>query len=136
MDMRLYWLFAILNIILIIDWAKNKRPIPWLFALVLLGPLGGMAYVIYYYEQINFPIKLAQTIRGLTQKPIAKPCPRCGVVAELKQHQDGRQMHFMCQQCIEMTFLEPLDVNDVLDAASTIIRARDEARDSDSQNPE
>ena len=114
----------LLNVILIIDWARNRRPLFWLWALVAFGPIGAMAYIIYYYEQINFPIELATTIRKLTGKKVLRACPRCGTVAELKPHQDGRQLHFMCELCIERTFLEPHDATEVLNAAESIINNR------------
>jgi ribosomal protein S27AE len=123
--MRLYIILWLLNIILVIDWAKNKRPLPWLAALCLFGPLGALAYLIYFYESINFPIELAKTVRQLTGKKTLRACPRCGQVKELVSHQDGRQKHFMCQACVERTFMEPHDSSEVLEAANSILKSSD-----------
>lgn len=97
----LLWL---LNVLLIIDWAQNKRPRFWLGVLIFFGPLGALAYVVYFYEDITFPIPLARTLRGLGQPPRLRTCPRCGQARELKAHQDGRQLHFMCDECASVTF--------------------------------
>ncbi|MCA9797193.1 MAG: hypothetical protein KC910_35530, partial [Candidatus Eremiobacteraeota bacterium] len=95
------------NVLLIIDWAQNKRPGFWLWVLVFFGPLGAMAYVVYFYEDITFPIPLARTLRSLGRGPQLRACPRCGQARELKAHQDGRQLHFMCDECAELTFAPP-----------------------------
>ncbi|MGE0493340.1 MAG: hypothetical protein AB7S38_29300 [Vulcanimicrobiota bacterium] len=97
----LLWL---LNVLLIIDWAQNKRPRFWLGVLIFFGPLGALAYVVYFYEDITFPIPLARTLRGLGQAPKLRACPRCGQARELKAHQDGRQLHLMCDECARLTF--------------------------------
>ena len=124
--MRPYLFLWLLNIVLVIDWAKNKRPLPWLAALCLFGPLGAMAYLIYYYESINFPIELAKTVRRMTGKKTVRACPRCGQVAELVSHQDGRQMHFMCRACVEKTFMEPHDSSEVIQDAHSILKSADD----------
>lgn len=103
--MNEYAYFWIINLILIVDWAKNRRPLYWLWFLIVFGPISAFAYIIYYYEEINFPIELAKTVRRLLGKKVVKECPRCGIVSEIKAHQDGRQTHFMCQLCIERTFV-------------------------------
>lgn len=112
----------ILNLLLIVDWAKNRRQPFWLPALVLFGPLGAAAYIIYYYESINFPIELAKTVRRLTGKKVVKACPRCGEVAEIKAHQDGRQLHYMCQSCIELTFAQGETAMSAVEMAADIVR--------------
>lgn len=112
----------ILNLLLIVDWAKNRRQPFWLGALVLLGPFGAAAYIIYYYESINFPIELAKTVRRLTGKKVLKRCPRCGEIAEIKAHQDGRQLHYMCQACIDFTFAQGETAVGAVLAATDIIR--------------
>ena len=121
--MRLFYLLWFLNVVLVIDWAKNRRPLPWLGALCLFGPLGAMAYRIYYWESINFPFPLAKTLRKLTGKKTLRECPRCGQVGELVSHQDGRQMHFMCEACVRRTFMEPHDSSEVLEAAEDILKS-------------
>ena len=127
------WLYLwLLNLILIIDWAKNKRPTFWLVALIFFGPLASVAYVTYFYEQINFPIELAKSIRKLTGKKVERSCPRCGLVGELKAHQDGRQLHFMCERCIDLTYKEPVRVSEVLEAASQILKERQQTQAEDS----
>jgi ribosomal protein S27AE len=115
----------IINLLLIVDWAKNRRPTFWLVALIVFGPIGAVAYTIYFYEQINWPIELAKTVRSLTGKPALRPCPRCGTVAELKAHQDGRQTHFMCPHCIERTFLAPRQASEAVEAARNILQDTD-----------
>ncbi|MCA9779034.1 MAG: hypothetical protein KC800_20035 [Candidatus Eremiobacteraeota bacterium] len=121
--MKLFYFLWFLNIVLVIDWAKNKRPFPWLAALCLFGPLGALAYLIYYWESINFPFELAKTVRKLMGKKTFRECPRCGEVAELVAHQDGRQMHFMCEACVRRTFMEPHDSSEVLEAAEGILKS-------------
>lgn len=111
----------ILNLILVVDWAKNKRPTFWLAALVLFGPIGALAYLIYFYEQINFPIEVAKTIRRIRGKKVLRECPRCGGVSELVAHVDGRQQHFMCELCVERTFVEPHRPEEVVKAAQSIL---------------
>ncbi len=120
----------ILNLLLIVDWAKNRRQPFWLPALVLFGPLGAAAYIIYYYESINFPIELAKTVRRLTGKKVVKACPRCGEVAEIRAHQDGRQLHYMCQSCIELTFTRGET------AGSAVAMAADIVREAGSRQPQ
>lgn len=134
----------ILNIVLIIDWAKNRRPTFWLGALIFFGPLGAMAYIIYFYEQINFPIEIAKSIRRWTGKKVVKACPRCGIVSEIKAHQDGRQLHYMCQLCIERTFVAEKSALSVVQAAADIVReavqvfpeAAQEAEQAREESPE
>lgn len=126
MNINVFVLLWLLNIVLVIDWAKNRRPFPWLMALALFGPVGALAYLIYYYEEINFPFELAKTVRKLTGKKTLRPCPRCGAVTELVSHQDGRQMHFMCETCVRKTFMEPHDSSEVLHAAENILRNSDD----------
>ena len=123
----LYALLWLLNVVLIIDWAKNRRQLFWLGALICFGPLGAMAYTIYFYEQINFPIELAKTVRKLTGKQVLRMCPRCGLVDELELHQDGRLHHFMCRTCIRKTYLDPVDPLDVIEAAQTIIKSTEDS---------
>lgn len=120
--MRVLPYLWILNLVLLIDWAKNRRPAFWLFALVTLGPLGALAYLIYYYEDINFPIRLAATVRKLSGGEPVRPCPRCGTVTTLISHTDGRQEHFMCRTCVERTFLEPHKPWEAVDAAAKLIQ--------------
>ena len=119
--MRAFFALWLLNVVLVIDWAKNRRPAFWLFALLTLGPLGGLAYLIYYYEEINFPFPLARTLRKAFGKPVKRQCPRCGQHAELVSHLDGRQHHFMCQTCVEATFMEPHRSWEALEAAESIL---------------
>lgn len=95
----LAWLWLI-NVLLVVDWAKNRREPFWLFVLILLGPIGAMAYIIYFYEDITFPFPLAQTYRRLTGTPVTRICRRCGKrVSQLVPVEQGRQTHHMCRSC-------------------------------------
>lgn len=119
--MRLLAYLWILNVVLLVDWAKNRRPAFWLFALILLGPLGGLAYTVYFYEEITFPFPIASTLRRLIGKQAVHRCPRCGRTAPLIAHMDGRQQHFMCSRCVEQTFLEPHRAWEAVEAARQIL---------------
>ena len=113
--MREFTIFILLlNLVLIVDCAKNRRPVSWFFILLFGGPLGAIAYLIYFWESINFPIPLARTLREPGSGKTQKRCPRCGLHKELKQHQDGRQLHFMCESCAQQTFGERDQTHGVL----------------------
>ena len=112
----------LINVLFIIDCALNRRQLYWFVILVCLGPLGALAYGIYFFNEITFPFPLGKTWRKLTGKKVVRACPRCGIVSEIKAHQDGRQVHYMCQLCIERTFAEEpsRDANAAVQAAEAI----------------
>ncbi len=94
------WLLWIPSILFLVDFARHKRDLYWVYILVALGPLGALAYLLYHYESITFPFPIARTFRSLGQRPVAKTCPRCGqTVMALESIVDGRQSHYMCAAC-------------------------------------
>lgn len=119
--MNLFWYLWLLNVLLVIDCAINKRNLTWFFILTL-GPVGALAYLVYFFESITFPFPVARAWRAITQKKVLKPCPRCGVVSEIKAHQDGRQLHYMCEVCIQKTFSGESEVEAVVQAAEAIVQ--------------
>lgn len=105
MPRLLFWVLEIFTILMMIDCAIHRRDIYWFFILLVLGPLGGVIYAIYYFDQVTFPFRLS-TLRGATSKlgpaprPSGRRCPRCQQpAAVLKQFEDGRGLIYLCNTC-------------------------------------
>jgi len=100
-------LFEILTILMVIDCAINRRELYWFFILVFLGPLGGIAYLIYHYQYVTFPFRVAQLnfASGGGGSGIRR-CPRCfRQVDRLVDYEDGRRVLHLCPMCVaEMDF--------------------------------
>jgi hypothetical protein len=98
------WLGYILTILMIVDCAINRRDIYWFVILVILGPLGGFCYLIYHFEHITFPFRVAR-LRDVSRSGRALPkaarrCSRCGsVVPRVVPFQDARSILFVCERC-------------------------------------
>lgn len=94
------WLWLLPNLLLLGDWARNRREVQWFFVLALFGPLGAAAYLMYFWESITFPFPLASTVRAWRGGRTAKRCHRC---QQLSYHTrlivDGRSTHLMCNLC-------------------------------------
>ncbi|MBT9581877.1 hypothetical protein IV102_00920 [bacterium] len=98
--MHYYWLLWLLpTLLLVIDCAKNRRDPVWFFVLGFLGPLGAVAYTVYFWESITFPVPIAQLVRG-AGKQTQKRCPHCGRwVDRLHSMTDGRAQRTICAIC-------------------------------------
>jgi len=95
-----YAIFLLPNLLLAIDCAKNRRELTWFMILGLLGPLGAVAYLTYFWESITFPFPIAQVLRQATQAKTQKRCPHCNKwVDRLYDFQDGRQQRQLCSIC-------------------------------------
>lgn len=93
----LWWLPSLL---FLVDAARNRRELYWIYLLIALGPFGALAYLLYHYESITFPFPIARTLRQMGQRPVARRCPRCGEMSTaLDTVVDGRQSHLMCPAC-------------------------------------
>jgi len=93
------WALYILTLLMIIDCAVNRRDLYWFFIIIILGPMGGVVYLIYNFNQVTFPIPMSQ-LRALTQGNVAKRCPRCArTVLRLEPYQDARSTLYICGAC-------------------------------------
>lgn len=98
--MPTYLLWWLPSLLFLVDAAKHKRELYWIYLLIALGPFGALAYLLYHYESITFPFPIARTLRGLGKPAGPKRCPRCGEMSSnIQAVQDGRQSHFMCAAC-------------------------------------
>lgn len=97
----MYWmLFFIPTVLFVVDCAKNRRDTVWFFILICLGPLGALAYAIYFWESITFPIPLAKTFRQATAGQKQRKCPHCGRwMDKLYDFEDGRARRLVCSIC-------------------------------------
>ena len=91
----------VLTLLMLIDCAVNRRELYWFFVLIFLGPLGGLVYLIYYFQSVTFPFKVAQASQGLSiGGNVLKRCPRCfRAVNRLFQVEDGRTVRYICTMC-------------------------------------
>lgn len=95
-----YLLFLAPNLLLAVDCAIHRRELTWFFILGCLGPIGAVAYLIYFWESITFPFPLAKVFRAATQSKTQKRCPHCNKwVDQLHTFQDGRQGRQLCSIC-------------------------------------
>jgi hypothetical protein len=95
-----YALFFLPNLLLAVDCALNRRELTWFFILGFLGPIGVVAYLIYFWESITFPFPLARAFRAAAQGKTQKRCPHCNKwVDRLYSFQDGRQGRQLCSIC-------------------------------------
>ena len=95
-----YVFFFLPNLLLAVDCAINRRELTWFFILGFLGPIGAVAYLIYFWESITFPFPLAKALRGAAQSKTQKRCPHCNKwVDRLHAFQDGRQSRQICSIC-------------------------------------
>lgn len=95
----MWWLF-LPNLLLLVDWARHRRGVGWFFVLAGFGPLGAVAYTVYFWESITFPFPLARTFRSWNQGPVSKRCQRCQQLASrVEWVEDGRTRHLMCAAC-------------------------------------
>lgn len=84
----------VLSLLMLVDCALNKRPLTWFFILILLGPLGGLVYLIYHWQYVTFPAAFGGGGRGYRR------CPRCRRSAErLFEYRDGRSLLHLCGMC-------------------------------------
>jgi hypothetical protein len=89
----------ILTILMTIDCALNRRDVHWFFVLWLLGPVGGIVYIIYFRELITFPFPTADLFKALSPTE-ARRCPRCGRSGiTLVPFEEGRQGYMLCELC-------------------------------------
>jgi len=92
-----YLIFFLPNLLLVIDCALHRRDLSWFFVLGLLGPLGAIAYLVYFRESITFPFPLARLLAGPKTQ---RKCPQCGRWAnQLFPFTDGRQERTICSIC-------------------------------------
>ena len=97
----MYFVWIIPNLLFVIDCAKNRRDPVWFFVLGFLGPLGAIAYGVYFWESITFPLPLAKMARQAGRKT-ERRCPHCGQwVDKLFPYTDGRQQRQLCAGCRE-----------------------------------
>lgn len=96
------WVLYILTLLMIIDCAINRRDLYWFFLLVVLGPLGGVAYLIYHFEHVTFPFRVAQLKYTLSAGggQTARRCQRCGSLSpHMVRFQDARSILVVCPGC-------------------------------------
>ncbi|HEY3999982.1 MAG TPA: hypothetical protein VGO93_13995 [Candidatus Xenobia bacterium] len=90
----------LLTVLMMIDCALNRRDLYWFVILVLLGPFGGLVYLIYHYRSVTFPVNFARLIDGLGQGRALKRCSRCfRSVDRLEPYEDGRSTIYICNMC-------------------------------------
>jgi len=105
----------ILTLLMTIDCALNRREIFWFFVLWLLGPLGGLVYLLYHREQVTFPAPLIPPglfdNLGATASRRCSRCHRSGV--RLVPHEEGRTVHHICELCRDEAEVRK-DIDDAL----------------------
>lgn len=100
--LSILFLFAtILTIFMTIDCAVNKREAYWFVILWMLFPAGAVCYLIYFWETITVPYRVAAGFpRGDLAPSESRRCSRCqraGV--QLVPCEDGRQTIYICEMC-------------------------------------
>jgi len=90
----------LLTLLMIIDCAINRRDLYWFFILVILGPLGGLVYLIYHFQSVTFPFKMSGGFSLGFGGGALKRCPRCfRAVNRLLPYEDGRTVRYICTMC-------------------------------------
>ena len=91
----------VLTIGMSIDCAMNRRDAYWFLILWLLAPIGVVWYMIYFWDQITFPCKIASLdlcgCQGALRIARCPLCQRSGV--KLVPFEDGRQVQHICEMC-------------------------------------
>jgi len=97
----LFSLGILFTILMTIDCALNKREIYWFIVLWLLGPFGGIVYLLYFQNQVTFPFRIwspaGSDNLNATQTRRCFRCQRSGV--RLSPCDDGREVHYLCDMC-------------------------------------
>lgn len=103
--MYAFWFLEVLTVLMVIDCALNRRDLYWFFILIFLGPLGGIAYLVYHWQYVTFPFRVAQ-IGARGGYSTIRRCPRCHRPApQLFPYEDARRTLMLCQMCVaEMDF--------------------------------
>jgi hypothetical protein len=102
------WLYRILflmgfamTVLMTIDCALNKREVFWFIVLWLLGPFGGIVYLLYFQRQVTFPFVIWSLFDSGSENPTqTRRCSRCqrsGI--GLSEYDDGKAVHYICDMC-------------------------------------
>jgi hypothetical protein len=98
--MPLVWALQVLTVLMLIDCAINKRDLQWFMILIFLGPLGGVVYLVYHWQYVTFPFRVANLASGGGASAV-KRCPRCFKPASrLQDFVDARQTMRLCDNCV------------------------------------
>ncbi len=96
-----YILFFILNILMTIDCAVNRRSVRWFFIIWFIPFIGSIVYIIYNRRFITFPLSLSACNFSLPGKGKIGRCTRCGRPGQrLYEFEDCRRLNFFCTMCI------------------------------------
>ena len=104
---------VVLMVLMLIDCALNRRDLYWFFIIIILGPFGGPAYLLYNWNTVTFPFPVARTFANLKRPGAAgKTCSRCfRRVNRLEPFEDGRSVQYICRMCkAEMEILRSKDL--------------------------
>ena len=101
--------FAVLALISFAALAHSlftKKGVAWALVIVLLGPLGGVFYLLAYFNLLPFkPPKALQMTATSSRR-----CPRCHQPAGvLHEYEDGRKVLRICQMCKSEMELQKAD---------------------------
>lgn len=93
----------VFSLMALLHCAVTRRGVAWFLIIVLLGPLGGIAYLIGHRKQLNL---LPGKTPTSTSATATRRCPRCHqLVGTLFSYEDGRTTLQLCQMCkSEMDF--------------------------------
>ncbi len=87
---------VLLSLFCLLHCLVTRRGVAWFLITLLLGPLGGIVYLLGLYEKLPFsaPETPAATATA------ARRCPRCQQSAGmLYDYEDGRTTIHICQMC-------------------------------------
>jgi len=107
-DSAIIWFYRLLlllgfamTVLMTIDCALNKREVFWFVVLWVLGPFGGIVYLLYFQRQVSFPFAIWSLFDSGSENPTqARRCSRCqrsGI--GLSEYDDGKAVHFICDMC-------------------------------------
>jgi hypothetical protein len=97
----LYIALFILNVLMTIDGALNRRSISWFFIIWCIPLLGSIIYIIYNRSFITFPFSAGSFSLSSPRGGKVGRCMRCGRHGQrLYEFEDCRRLNFFCKMCI------------------------------------